>query len=160
MTEHVKGCKDCQMFVNKKSKEPINFHEVPAKNWEVVSVDLYGPMPSNKHVVVVQDLASRYPAAKLVTSTKAEKVIPALTEIYNTLGNPDIQISDNGPPFNSKQMSSFADGRDIQIRLNAPYHPSSNPVETFMRPLGKALKIGKQHEIPEHKVLAKQLSDY
>ena len=31
----------------------------PTKNWEVVAVDLFGPMPSSNHVVVVQDLVSR-----------------------------------------------------------------------------------------------------
>ena len=98
--EFVKSCSDCNVFVDKKTKEPIKPHRVPEKCWETVAVDLFGPMSSSKHVVVVQDLASRYPAAKLVTSTKADKVIPALTEIYETYGNPDVQISDNGPPFN------------------------------------------------------------
>ena len=49
-------------------------------------------MPSNNHVVVVQDLGSRFPAAKLVSSTKVTKVIPALEDIYNAYGNPEIQI--------------------------------------------------------------------
>lgn len=48
------------------------------RNWEVAAVDLYRPMPSNNHVVIVQDLGSRFPAAKLVTSKKLIKVIPAL----------------------------------------------------------------------------------
>ena len=64
----------CSNFVDKKTKEPIKPHKVPQKCWETVSVDLFGPMPSSKHVVVVQDLGSRFPAAKLVTSTKADKV--------------------------------------------------------------------------------------
>ena len=76
---------------------------MPNKCWETVAVDLFGPMPSSRHVVIVQDLGSRYPAAKLVTSTKADKVIPALEEIYDEYGYPENQISDNGPPFNSKK---------------------------------------------------------
>ncbi|CAB4037290.1 Retrovirus-related Pol poly from transposon [Paramuricea clavata] len=106
--EFVKSCSNCNVFVDKKTKEPIKPHRVPEKCWETVVVDLFGPMPSSKHVVAVQDLASRYPAAKLITSTKADKVIPALTEIYETYGNQDVQISDNGPPFNSIQMQNFA----------------------------------------------------
>ena len=47
-------------------------------------MDLYGPMPSSRHVVVVHDLASRYPAAKLGSSTKAEEVLPVLADIYDT----------------------------------------------------------------------------
>ena len=72
-------------------------------------MDLYGPMPASKHVVVVHDLASRYPAAKLVSSTKAEKLLPVLADIYDTFGNPEVQISDNGPPFNSAKIKEFAE---------------------------------------------------
>ena len=74
-------CQDCSAYIDKKTKEPIVAHKVPSKCWETVAVDLFGPMPSSKHVVVVQDLASRFPTAKLVTSTSAEKVIPAIKEI-------------------------------------------------------------------------------
>ena len=95
----VKSCKECALYVDKKTKEPITSHKVPNKSWETVAVDLFGPMPSSKHIVVVQDLGSRYPAAKLVSSTKADKVIPALGEIYNEYGYPETQISDNGPPL-------------------------------------------------------------
>ena len=101
--DFVQGCKDCSIFVDKKTKEPIKHHEVPRKCWEV-AVDLFGPMPSSRHVVVAQDIGSRYPAAKLVASTKAEKVIPILDEIYTTYGYPDVQISDTGPPFSSQKM--------------------------------------------------------
>ena len=84
----------------KKTREPIQQHKVLSKNWEIVALDLYGPMPSSNHVVVVQDLGSRYPPAKLVSSTRAESVTSALKDIYNNYGRPETQISDNGPPFN------------------------------------------------------------
>ena len=85
------------------------------------------PLPSAKHVVVVHDLASRFPAAKLVSSTMAGKVIPVLEDIYNTYGNPELQTSDDGPPFNSKKMVHFADKRDIKLRTTPPHHPKCNP---------------------------------
>ena len=134
--DFVKACNHCSMFVDKKTKEPIKPHRVSGKCWDTVSVDLFGPMPTSKHVVVVQDLASRFPAAKLVTSTKADKVLPALSEIYATYGNPEVQISDNGPPFNSTQMHHFTANKSIKLQMAPPLHPSSNSVETFMRPLG------------------------
>ena len=77
----MKTCKDCNVFTDKKMKEPIIPHKVPAKCWENVAVDLFGPMPSSKHIVVVQDMASRYPAAKLVRNTSASEVIPVLRDI-------------------------------------------------------------------------------
>ncbi|CAB4011689.1 Transposon Tf2-9 poly [Paramuricea clavata] len=117
-------------------------------------------MPTSKHVVVVQDLASRFPAAKLVTSTKADKVLPALSEIYATYGNPEVQISDNGPPFNSAQVHDFATSKSIKLQKAPPLHPSSNPVETFMRPLGKAMKIAYQTRAPEKETLERTLNNY
>ena len=158
--EFVQKCDNCNSFVNKKTMEPLKPHKVPEKCWEKVAVDLFGPMPSSRHVVVVQDLGSKFPAAKLVSSTAADKVIPALSDVYNNYGNPDTQISDNGPPFNSKKMQEFADQRDIQMETVPPYHPSSNPVETFMRPLGKSLKIGNINKESEQVTLQKLLDSY
>ena len=123
-------------------------------------MDLFGPMPSTKHVVVVQDLASRFPVAKLVRSTRATDVIPALAEVYDDYGNPEFQLSDNGPLFNSSAMEVFAQRRDIQLQKIPPLHPSANPVETFMKPLGKAMKIAKQNNIAEKTALQELLQSY
>ena len=160
VAKFVSQCKMCQMFTDKRVVEPIKAHKIPSKCWEKVSVDLYGPMPSKNHIVVVQDLKSRFPAAKLVQSTSSDKVLPKLGEIYNTFGNPDTQFSDNGPPFNSSSMKEFARERDIELEFNTPYHPSSNPVEPFMRPLGKAMKIGRQQGQSEEKILQATLNSY
>ena len=158
--DFVKSCPDCLTFTDKKVSHPISAHKVPNKCWEAVSVDLFGPMPSRKHVVVVQDMASRFPAAKLVTSTRADKVLPALAEIYDCYGNPDKQLSDNGPPFNSVAMEQFAEKRDITLQKIPPLHPSSNPVETFMKPLGKAMKISNYNGNGDKQVIQQLLSNY
>ena len=156
----VSTCKSSEKFTDKKVMEPIVPHKVPEDGWSQVSVDLFGPMSSNNHVVVVQDLATRYPAAKIVRSTAANSVLPALSEIYNNLGNPDKQLSDNGPPFNSQDMLAFATKRRIKLQKITPGHPSANPVETFMRPLGKAMKIAKHEHASEKEALESLLENY
>ena len=104
--QFVKGCKDhCQLLTDKKTIEPIRPHSVPSRCWEKVAVNLFGPMSSSNHVVVVQDLALRFPAAKVVSSSKASKVRSALEQIYDAYGNPEKQLSDNGPSFNSKKWT-------------------------------------------------------
>ena len=113
--DFVNSCNDCKPFVYKKTRQPIKQHKVPSRNWEIVALDLYGPMPSSNHVVVVQNSGSRYPAVKLVSSTRAESVIPALKDIYNNYGRPETQISDNGPPFNSKKMTQLAAQNNIKL---------------------------------------------
>ena len=158
--DFVRQCESCQLFTDKKTQEPIIPHKVPEKCWSEVAVDLFGPMPNAKHVVVVQDMASRFPAAKIIASTKADKVIPAIEDIYDAYGNPDSQLSDNGPPFNSKAMEHFASKRDICLKKTPPLHPSSNPVETFMKPLGKAMKTAHNGNKSKHTVLTQLLSNY
>ena len=146
-------CLRCQAFTDKQTKEPIQPNRVPDKCWEEVSVDLFGPLPSSKHIVVIQDLASRFPVAKIVSSTSGKHVIPVLEDTYNTFGNPEIQKSDNGPPFNSKDMDKFASHRDIQLVKPPPAHPGPNNVETVMKPLGKAMKIGSHSKDSEQSSL-------
>ena len=116
--KHIDECVDCQLFTGKKCSEPIKHHNVPNKCWESVAVDLFGPLPSKNHVVVIQDLASRFPVAKLVKSTSAQSVLPVLSDTYDLLGNPENQLSDNGPPFSSKAMQDFANKRSINLQKN------------------------------------------
>ena len=142
--KYIQNCSACLSFTDKKMSETIQSHKVPSKCWETVAVDLFGPMPTKNHVVVVQDIASRFPAAKLVSSTSAKSVLPVLGSIYDDYGNPDTQISDNGTPFNSKEMDKFASDRSIHLQKIPPHHPQANPAETFMKPLGKAMKIAHQ----------------
>ena len=158
--EAVKSCEECNIFTDKKTSEPIIPHKVPKRCWDTVAVDLFGPMPSSKHVIVVQDLASRYPAAKIVTSTSADKVIPAMADIYDIYGNPRNQLSDNGPPFNSKAMTNFAAKRDINVQKIPPLHAAANPSETFMKPLGKTMKIARHQLKSEKEALQELLDNY
>jgi hypothetical protein len=156
----VEECVDCQAFTKKTTKQPIQPNRVPSSCWEEVSVDLFGPLPSKNHIVVVQDLASRYPVAKIVSSTSAKAVLPVLKQTYDMFGNPDVQKSDNGPPFNSKQMADFTTSRDIaQVKI-PPGHPAPNNVETVMKPLGKAMKIGHANQIGERETLSSFLVNY
>ena len=160
VNKFLSSCLLCNTFSDKKTSEPIGCHEIPTKCWDTVAVDLFGPMPSSNHVIVVQDLASKFPVAKLVSSTGANKVLPALADIYENFGHPHKQISDNGPPFNSQQMDRFAEQRNITLQKIPPLHPSSNPAETFMRPLGKTMKIAHATKSNEKESLNMLLKNY
>ena len=70
----VDECLECQMFTGKNTNEPIQPNKVPSSCWDEVSVDLFGPMPTSNHIVVIQDLASRFPVAKVVSSTSGKNV--------------------------------------------------------------------------------------
>ena len=80
----------CQLFSPKTTKEPIAPQKTPKHAWEEVNIDLFGPLPDKKHVLVVQDGMSRFPTAKIVSSTQATPVIKALNEVYTAYGNPEV----------------------------------------------------------------------
>ena len=83
------------MFTQKTTRHPIEPNSIPEKCWEETSVDLFGPLPSSHHVLVVQDLAFRYPGTKIVKSTNAKSVILILRDTCDLFGNPLRQKSDN-----------------------------------------------------------------
>ena len=112
----------------------------PSSAWDTVALDLFGALPIGKHVLVVRDILTRYPPAKIVPSTSSSKIIPALNDIYTNYGYPTTPLTDNGPPFNSTEFKTFFKNSDIHHQTIYPYHPQANPAERIMKPLGKALK--------------------
>ena len=140
--EFINKCKFSQLFTQKTTKHPMAPSRVPERCWHKTSVDLFGSLPSKNHIVVIQDLTSRYPVAKVVRSTNMKSVIPVLDDTYNTFDNPQCQKNDDGPPFDSKEMLNFVSKRDIKQVKTPSGYPSANNVETVMKPLGKAIKIG------------------
>ena len=136
----VRNCKTCQLFTLKATKEPIATQRTNERNWEEVSVDLFGPLPDKRHVLVIQDTKSRFPTASFVPSTAARPVLKALDQVYTTYGRPERHRTDNGPPFNSKEFADYSAAKGIEHVACYPHHPQGNPCETFMKPLGKALK--------------------
>ena len=157
---YVENCQYCQAFTDKSKRNPIKPNKVPDKCWQDVCVDLYGPLPSKNYIVVIQDVASRYPVAKIVRTTSAKAVIPVLQETYNLFGNPQTQKTDNGTPFQSQEMAEFCKKRNIEQVKTPPGHPGPNNAETIMKPLGKAMKIGHAENKPELYTLQSFLVSY
>ena len=85
----VKHCEDCQLFTTKSIKEPLKPIYVPCKAWEFISIDFFGPMPSVEHVLVIQDLCTKYPVAALMKhSTTAKSTIQVIDKIFTNYGRP------------------------------------------------------------------------
>ena len=148
------------MYTNKRTREPSYPHVTSDNAWEDVSVDLFGPMPDRKHVLAVIDKSSRFPAAKIVPNTSATAVTDALSQIYTDYGYPLTHQTDNGPPFNSKKFVTFSSENGVDHIKTHPYHPSGNPVENFMRPLGKSMKAAHNSRENKADTLNQMLSNY
>ena len=57
-------------------------------------------------------------------------------------------------------MKEFCQKRSINIQKTLPLHPSSNPVEAFMKPLDKTMKIAYKDNTTEKKALEQLLQNY
>ena len=57
-------------------------------------------------------------------------------------------------------MKLFTERHNISTRFSTPYFPSQNPAETFMKTIGKAMKINQHNKIPETKALNEALTTY
>ena len=157
----VKSCQQCAMFTSKNRKNDLVPQSMKGMNaWEKISVDLFGPMPDKRHIIVAQDTYSKFPAAKILNKTDSPHVTKALGEFYTSYGTPLIHRTDNGPPFGSEHFSDFSKSRGIQHEKSYPYHPQANPVETFMKPLGKTMKTAFSLNQDKEKALNDFLSSY
>ena len=103
-------------------------------------MDLFGPLPDKRHVLVVQDTLSRFPAASFVPSTAARPVLKAMDQVYTTYGRPERHRTDNGPPFNSQAFADYSAAKGIEHVTWYPHHHQGNPCETFMKPPGEGSK--------------------
>ena len=57
-------------------------------------------------------------------------------------------------------MGAFVNEINIKLQKTAPQHPSLNPAETFMRTLGKAMKIAHMNKNLEKETLNQLLNNY
>ena len=87
-------------------------------------------------------------------------MLPALAAMYNNFGNPIQHKADNGPPFNGNEFRDFSAARGKSIKHSYPYHPQGNEAESFMKPLGKAVKVALDKHQPVEKAVDELLSDY
>ena len=158
--EYVSQCKDCTIFTNKTTQNPLQPHTTKQHAWENLSIDLFGPMPDQRHVLVVTDNMSRFPAAKIVPNTSATPVLKALEKIYSNYGQPITHRTDNGPPFDSEAFKQFSAQHGVTHIRTYPYHPQANPAECFMRPLGKGMKIAHHNKTDKEHALDQLLSSY
>ena len=93
-------------------------------------------------------------------NTSATPIVKALDEVYTSYGTPQRHRTDNGPPFNSDEFSTYSSSKGIQQVLSYPYHPQGNPCETFMKPLGKALKAAYYNRDSAQQAIDEMLKSY
>ena len=137
----VQSCIACQAATHTQHREPLKMTQLPKGPWTNVSIDFCGPFPSGEMALVVIDEYSRYPEVEFVSSTSIRAVAPKLDKIFSTHGIPEVVKSDNGPPFNGKEFTEYAEMKGFHHRKISPLWPEANAqAENFMKTLQKAAR--------------------
>ena len=105
----------------------------------VVGADIF-QLADARYLLVV-DYFSRYPEVIKLTTTTSTAVVNILKSIFSRHGIPEILRSDNGPQFDSQEMSAFASSYGFQLKTSSPHYPQSNgQAERAIRTVKRLLK--------------------
>lgn len=138
----VRSCYECQIVSQPSVPEPMVRTDFPEAPWEAIDVDLLGPLPDGRSILVVVDYYSRYFETAILRSTVTTKVIEVLEDIFARYGLPKSLRADNGPQFAASEFKEFLDVNNIKLIQTIPLWPQANgEVERQNRKLLKTLKI-------------------
>ncbi|XP_046328438.2 uncharacterized protein K02A2.6-like [Haliotis rufescens] len=141
MVEHVvKNCMTCQITTDLPAREPLKMSELPDGPWQELSAD-FGQISTGEYLLVVQDEYSRYVIVDILKGISGRNVIPRLEKIFSEFGIPHQLKTDNGPPFNGYEFSTYAEHTGFKHRKITPLWPQANAeTERFMRTIKKCIK--------------------
>ena len=157
----VAACRPCQENRDAPPQVKGATWQIPKDPWTRVHADFAGPVDENKKLLVMADATTKWPEVHVMTSTAAPATIQAMESSFCRLGYPERLVTDNGPPFSSKEFGSYAKKSGIDHRMGAPYHPSSNGLaENMVRSVKKSLKRMGGEKIPLKSKINKFLLHY
>ena len=108
VNDYVDSCIGCSASNSQSHSVPLEPNLLPDRPWQKVHADFKGPIGEKFYLHVVIDQYSKYPEVDLVTSTAFKKLKPVLNRIFATHGIPEEMTSDNGPPYDSHEMTAMA----------------------------------------------------
>ena len=142
-----KSCHGCQVVGELQPPEPIKRVEPPTSPWQDIAIDLMGPLPTGKSLLVVVDYFSRFYEVEITRSTTSKKVVDVLAQIFSRYGYPFTLKSDNGPQFCCEEFKTFLSDHGIEHQTSPPLWPQANGhVERQNRTLLKALRVAHVEE--------------
>ncbi|GBP68446.1 Gypsy retrotransposon integrase-like protein 1 [Eumeta japonica] len=144
---YLKTCVECQRYKPDNLK-PMGLLQtpVPAQRFEVVAVDLFGPLPKGpkgeRWVMIMEDTASKWIELFPLADATAEACAKVLIEeVFLRFGVPRRMVSDNGVQFVADVMQKAMFILGVKQNLIPLYHPEANPVERKNRDLKTQLAI-------------------
>ncbi|KAF8697061.1 hypothetical protein AX14_001485 [Amanita brunnescens Koide BX004] len=148
---YIKGCHTCQTVkLDCRPKAvPLQPNEIPSEPWEIISVDLIGPLMPSKGkdmILVIVDQFSKkayfLPTNTMITSQGVANLYKE--HIFKEHGLPKKVISDRGPQFVSGFMKGLYTQLGITANPSTAYHPQTDGQTEHFHGLFKVLEaVGK-----------------
>lgn len=137
----IRSCIPCIANTPSNYTEPLQMTPLPGKPWQYLAMDFCGPFPNGDYILVIIDEHSRFPIAELVKTTSATNAINVMERIFSMFGLPQSIKSDNGPPFQSRELKEYFQNMGINHRRITPVWPRANgTAERFMRTIEKTIR--------------------
>ena len=114
--------------------------------------------------ILICDYFSKFPFLFQVKTMSFANLNDHLEELFSVEGIPDEIMSNDGPPFNGKEFSSYLTGLDIRCTTSSPNYPRSNgfikrQIQTVKRLMEKANSSGRSHQEALTSLKAQPLGD-
>ena len=144
--EIVKACPSCQKGTDYKPRKKVEGHINSEKPWDLLSVDVVGPLPCTKEgfrfILSIIDCFSRYTILVPIKDHTAATVSRALYEqVIGYFGVPRGILSDRGREFCGRIWEEMLRILDVEPHRTSPYYPQGNGViERMHRTLGNLLR--------------------
>ena len=120
--DYTKHCQEC-IKRSQVAKEPLQPHDIPEGPWRKLGID-YFAFDGNSYVLIC-DYFSKFPFLYRC-KTSFWPLRDRLIDLFSIEGYPDEIVSDNGPPFQSKEFAKFLSGLGIKHTTSSPRYPRSN----------------------------------
>ena len=131
ITSWAKTCIACQSSkIQQPILSPLADFMVPARIFNHINVDLFGPVPTSQgftYLFTMVDRTTGWPEAIPITNTITATYARALiTNWISQFGLPMDIASDQGPQFTLELWSALAQLLGTQIHRTTAYHPQAN----------------------------------
>lgn len=121
----VKACPECQLYLPKQQKEPIIQLPTPTRVFEVVSADFFEY--AGRTYLVYADRLSGWPwVCHMGRSASAHQLTTSLRQAFSATGVPVLLLSDGGPQFTAKKTQDFLTKWGVKHQLSSPHYPQAN----------------------------------
>ena len=120
--DYTKRCQEC-IKRSQVPKEPLQPHDIPEGPWRKLGID-YFTFDGNSYVLIC-DYFLKFPFLYRA-KTSFWSLRDRLIDLFSIEGYPDEIVSDNGPPFQSKEFAKFLSGLGIKHTTSSPGYPRSN----------------------------------